>query len=288
MRRECADPIVEMRESACGTVAVMLRTEGLSRIDARVLLRKALRTSDAHIAAHPEQVLRRDERDRFLESVLRRRAGEPIAYITGEREFYGLAFEVTPAVLIPRPETELLVDLALERMAPDQACSVLDLGTGSGCVAVAIAKQRPRSRIIATDISPDAIGVARENARRHSAGNIEFVSADWLGALRKERFDVIVANPPYVASGDPHLSQGDLRFEPRVALAGGDDGLDCIREIAAEAQNRLRPGGWLLIEHGCDQGASCPGLLRGLGYADVRDFSDLSGLPRVAAACRSG
>ncbi len=288
MRRNYADPVVKMGETACSSVAVMMQTEGVSRIDARVLMKTALKVNDAHIAAHPERGLSHDERDRFLEWVQRRRAGEPIAYITGRREFYGLAFEVTPAVLIPRPETELLVDLALERIAPDQPCTVLDLGTGSGCVAVAIAKQRPCSRITATDVSPDAMNVARENARRHSAENIEFVSADWLGALRKASFDIIVTNPPYVALGDPHLSQGDLRFEPRVALAGGKDGLDCIRKIAADAHDRLRPGGWLLIEHGCDQGAPCLGLLRGLGYAEVRDFSDLSGLPRVAAARRPG
>jgi release factor glutamine methyltransferase len=288
MRRDCADPVVKMGETACSSVAAMMQTEGLSRIDSRVLLKTALKVNDAHIAAHPEQRLSRDERNRFLEWVQRRRAGEPIAYITGEREFYGLAFEVSPAVLIPRPETELLVDLALERIAPDQRCTALELGTGSGCVAVAIAKQRPGSRMVATDVAADAMNVARANARRHAAHNIEFVPGDWFEALREESFDIIVTNPPYVALGDPHLSQGDLRFEPRVALAGGEDGLDCIRKIAAGAQSRLRPGGWLLIEHGCDQGAPCLGLLRGLGYAEVRDFSDLSGLPRVGAARRPG
>ena len=260
----------------------LLRSAGIAALEARVLLRTALGVDDAQLAAHPEQPLTAQQHDRFLDWVRRRRAGEPVAYITGEREFYSLAFKVTPAVLIPRPETELLVEAALERSARDTPCRVLDLATGSGCVSIAIAKHRPRARVIATDIDDAALELARENARRHAAANVEFVESDWFGALGAARFDLIVANPPYIAEGDPHLAEGDLRFEPRQALVAGPDGLECIGPIVARAHAHLVAGGWLLFEHGHDQAARCRALLQRIGFRDVSSLADLAGIERVS------
>ena len=225
----------------------MLRIVNIDPIDARALLRAALGVSDTHLVAHPEQPLTGQQRTRYLAWLERRRAGEPVAYLTGEREFYSLAFKVTPAVLIPRPETELLVEAALERVSAHVPFRVLDLGTGSGCVAVAIAKHRPGAQVTATEVSRGALAVARDNAARHGAG-VEFLESDWFDALAGRRFDLIVSNPPYVAERDPHLSQGDSRFEPRAALVAGADGLSCIRLIIAQARAHLEPGGGLLFE----------------------------------------
>src|SRR5882672_7614679 len=216
------------------TIAEALRIAGLDPVDARVLLRTILQASDAHLAAHAEQRLTEVQRADYLAWVERRRAGEPIAYLTGGREFYSLAFKATPAVLIPRPETELLVETALERIPGDAAWRVLDLATGSGCIAIAIAKHRPRAQVTATDISPAALAVAHENADRHGV-KIELIESGWFAALSSRRFDLIVANPPYVAEGDPHLAAGDLRFEPRSALVAGPAGLDGIEVIVNQA-----------------------------------------------------
>ncbi len=266
---------------AQASIRAALRTTGIDPADGRALLRAALGVDDAHFAAHPEQALTREQGDRFAEWVQRRRAGEPVAYITGEREFYSLAFKVTPAVLIPRPETELLVEFALERVAAPARAGVLDLGTGCGCVAVAIARHRPRARVTATDIARAALAIARENAARHGT-RIEFIESDWLEALAGRRFDLIVANPPYVAANDPHLGRGDPRFEPRLALDGGADGLACIRTIAADSRAHLESGGWLFIEHGHVQAARCRALLQGHGYRDVISRRDLAGIERAS------
>jgi release factor glutamine methyltransferase len=263
------------------SVAEMLRIANLDPIDSRALLRAALEVSDTHLIAHPGQTLTDRQRERYLAWVERRRAGEPIAYLTGEREFHSLAFTVTPAVLIPRPETELLVDAALERVPAHAPFRVLDLGTGSGCVAVAIAKLRPRAQVTATDVSRAALAVARENAARHGS-SIEFIESDWLNALAGRRFDLIVSNPPYVAERDPHLAQGDSRFEPRVALVAGADGLSCIRLIIVQARAHLEPGGGLYFEHGYDQAARCRALLAQAGYFEVATPRDLAGIERVS------
>jgi release factor glutamine methyltransferase len=263
------------------SIASTVRAVDIDAADARALLRAVVGTDEAHLAAHPEQVLTDEQRDRFFDWVRRRRAGEPVAYITGEREFWSLSFKVGPAVLIPRPETELLVELALERVPADAPASVLDLGTGCGCVAVAIAKHCPHARVAATDISPAAIALARGNAARQGA-SIEFIESDWLKALVGRRFDVIVANPPYVAEGDPHLRNGDVRFEPRAALVAGADGLDCIRTIVADAHAHLERGGWFFIEHGYDQAGRCRALLQGRGYRDVISRRDLAGIERAS------
>ena len=262
-------------------IAELLRTPGLTPLDARVLLRAVLGATDAQLAAHPERVPGERERARFTELVKRRRAGEPVAYLTGSREFYGLAFKVTPAVLIPRPETELLVEAALEHVPAGAACRVLDLGTGSGCVAVAIAKERPRARVMATDVSPAALAIARENAATHGV-DIELLQSDWFAALVGRRFDIIVANPPYVAEGDTHLAQGDLRFEPRGALVSGPAGLDAIEAIVEQARGHLAPGGVLFFEHGHEQGSCSRVLLAAQGYDRIFTRRDLSDIERVS------
>jgi release factor glutamine methyltransferase len=271
------------------TIAAALR-EAAGRIDAseaRLFLAHVLAEPRARLVAHPERVLDGTARERFAALVARRADGEPVAYIVGEREFWGLALRVTPAVLIPRPETELLVERALHALPDGAPCSVLELGTGSGAVAVAIARERRQARVVATDASADALAVARDNARRHGAA-ISFACGDWFAAAGEERFDLIVTNPPYVASADPHLSQGDVRFEPRIALDGGSDGLDCIRRIAREARRHLAPDGWLAFEHGYDQHPACRELLLDAGYTDVQDFADLSGQPRACVGRRAG
>ena len=262
------------------TIGGLLRECGLPRLEAESLLCSVLGCERVRLIARAEESVDSSRARSAHARFARRRAGEPVSYITGWREFYGLALRVPPEVLIPRPETERLVELALERLpAPAR---VLELGTGSGAIAIALATERPGLGIVATDVSKAALAVARQNALRHGL-EIEFVLSDWFEALGPGRFDLIVANPPYVAAGDAHLERGDVRFEPRLALVGGEDGLDCIRKIAADAQTRLRAGGWLLLEHGHDQKDRCVELLLELGYADVSDFQDLAGWPRVCA-----
>ena len=246
-----------------------------------MLLERVLSKSRAWLIAHADEAAGADAEQAFAALAERRRKGEPIAYILGEREFYGLEFRVAPAVLIPRPETELLVELALERMPEDAAMRVLDLGTGSGAIAVALAHERPQARLTAVDVDYAAVSVARANASRHRA-RVRFFCGDWFGALPGERFDLIVSNPPYVAAGDPHLGLGDVRFEPQRALVGGADGLDCIRAIVAKAGAHLRAGAWLLFEHGYDQAEACRALLQAEEYREVQSWPDLAGIPRVS------
>jgi release factor glutamine methyltransferase len=265
----------------------LLRESGLPRPEAEILLWTVLGCERIHLVAHAEETVDPSKARTARIWFARRRSGEPVAYIVGRREFYGLELQVTADALIPRSETERLVDLALERLPPASSARVLELGTGSGAIALALAALRPGLRIVATDISRGALALARRNALEHRA-EIYFVRCDWFASVGAEPFDLIVSNPPYVAAGDPHLERGDLPFEPRIALVGGADGLDCIREIAAGARDRLRPGGCLLVEHGCDQGRRCVELLRELGYAGVTDFPDLAGLPRVCAAAQPG
>jgi len=273
--------MVAARERAGTNVGELLRTPGIDPVEARALMRAALGVDDAHLVAHSARPLTDRQRERFLGWIERRQAGEPVAYLTGEREFYSLAFKVTPAVLIPRPESELLVEAALERIAANGTPRVLDLATGSGCLAVAIAVHRSRAQVTATDVSREALAVARDNASRHRAG-IEFVESDWFAALAGRRFDLILSNPPYVAEGDPCLAQSDLRFEPRAALVGGADGLACIRRIVPQARAYLATGGELLFEHGYGQAARCRALLEDAGYRAVGSRRDLAGIERVS------
>ena len=350
------------------TLAQALAAAHLDAVDARALMRYLLGVDDAWLIAHADEQLRAAQSAAFAALVARRIAGEPVAYIVGTRGFFSLEFKVTPAVLIPRPETEMLVEFALECIDSHDACSVLDLGTGSGCVAIAIAHARQRVRVVAVDSSGAALDVARANASRlvragsvftptptptptlalppQGGGNLiggtetpsllmgegrdaerlhalrhsrpplqeegwggdgerfhalrhthpplqgegwggdgdalSFVPSDWFAALTGQRFDVIVANPPYVAAGDAHLQQGDLRFEPAAALAAGEDGLDCIRAIIASAPEYLNRGGAIAIEHGYDQAARCRELLTQAGFNEVFTRVDLAGIERVS------
>jgi release factor glutamine methyltransferase len=254
---------------------------GLPSSEARLLLGRVLGKTRAWLIAHADEAAGAGAVQTFAALVQRRMQGEPIAYILGEREFYGLDFAVTRAVLIPRPETELLVELALERIPESTAAQVLDLGTGSGAIAVALAKQRPHARATAVEVDYAALTVARANAKRNGV-SVRFFCGDWFGALSGEKFDLVVSNPPYVAAQDAHLAVGDVRFEPQRALVGGADGLDCIRAIVAGAGVHLRPDGWLLFEHGYDQAEACRALLEARGYRDVQTWPDLAGIPRVS------
>jgi release factor glutamine methyltransferase len=252
----------------------------IGRVDARVLACHLLGVGRAWIAANPMHVLTESQGAQFDLLVARRTMGCPVAYLVGTREFYGRDFEVGPAVLIPRPETETLVEAALARLG--EGGEVLDLGTGSGAIAVTIACERPSARVLAVDASGDALALARANAARHGAG-VAFAAGHWYAPAAGRRFDLVVANPPYVAAGDRHLSEGDLRFEPREALTDGSaDGLGAIREIVAGATAHLKSGGWLLIEHGYDQAAACRSLIAGAGFTDFVSIPDLAGIARVA------
>lgn len=256
----------------------------IDALDARVLLRALLRVDDVYLIAHGDRMLTPAEQRQYQSLVARRAAGEPAAYITGEREFYGRLFAVSPAVLIPRPETELLVELAVQHLPLNEASRVLDLGTGSGCIAISIALERSSAHVTATDRSAAALAVARRNAQRLGAGNVTFAAGDWYGALGagEAPFDLIVSNPPYVAEGDAHLLQGDLRFEPASALAAAADGYACLEKIIQNACVHARPGAWLLLEHGYDQAAGCRARLWGAGFREVQSWRDLAGIERVS------
>jgi release factor glutamine methyltransferase len=257
----------------------------IGAVDARVLLRYVLACSVARLVTQGEGPLESAAWGRFEELVKRREAGEPVAYLVGEREFYGRAFKLTPAVLIPRPETELLVELALVRCVDRRQPRLLDLGTGSGILAITLALELPDASVCAVDRSRDALWVAMANAAGAGA-SVSFVESDWFAALGSERFDLIVANPPYVATADPHLKEGDVRFEPRSALAAGPEGLDDLERIIADAPAYLDCNGWLLTEHGHDQAAAVRSRLLDAGFIDVASWQDLAGIERVTGGRR--
>jgi release factor glutamine methyltransferase len=240
-----------------------------------------LGVSRAWLAAYRDDIPPEPAAAQFDVLIARRLGGQPIAYLIGRREFYGHEFRVTPDVLIPRPETELLVEAALEILPQFVDRTVLDLGTGSGCISIAIARERPTVRVTAVDRSTAALAVARFNAGALGA-TVEFIESDWFAGLAGRSFDLIISNPPYVASDDPHLARGDLRFEPVPALAAGAGGLEAIRRIVAAAPRALREGGWLLFEHGYDQSQACKDLLVEAGFDNLLFRSDMAGLPRVA------
>lgn len=261
------------------TIDALLKNSPLSPLETRILLTHALNLSRVQLITQSERTLTAEEAQRLSALFRRRIAGEPIAYIVGEREFYGLALHVTPDVLIPRPETELLVELALERLP--QNGRILDMGTGSGAIAVAAAHTRPDAAATALDVSEAALAVARRNVTRHGV-NVAFLQSDWYHALEDRQFDVIVANPPYIVAGDIHLSQGDLRFEPIGALTDHADGLSALRAIVAGASKHLASGGWVLMEHGYDQASAVRSLLSAHGFTDVQSWQDLAGIERVS------
>lgn len=261
-----------------GAALAQARTQ-IEPAEAKLLLRHVLAASAAELAAHPERELSESQSSRYASLVRRRGAGEPIAYLVGVREFYGREFKVSPAVLIPRPETELLVETAIEKVGRGGTPRILDLGAGSGCVAITLALELG-CEVTAVDVSAEALAVAWDNAARLGA-HVNFIESDWFAAVEGE-FDIIVGNPPYVAEGDPHLDEGDLRFEPPRALACGADGLSAIRRILADAKQHLVPGGWLLLEHGYDQSEAMRQLLVQAGFQSIEQYRDLAGIVRIS------
>lgn len=256
------------------TIEEALVAASIDPREARLLLAAATGFSQASVVAYPERDLPLEVEIRFQGYVRRRARGEPVAYILGRKEFYGLELSVNPAVLVPRPETELLVELALQH----EFSSVVDLGTGSGAIALALKRHRPAARVVAVEASAAALMVARRNAAALGLG-VEFAHGRWLEPFPGQRFDLIVSNPPYVAAGDPHLAE--LAYEPQSALVSGADGLDAIREIATAAPARLRQGGWLLLEHGMGQDGAVRALLEKPGLEELTTWPDLAGIPRV-------
>ncbi len=291
-----------LTQDAARLTAALALDSSDARSEVQHLLQHVLSVPRAWLLAHQEYRLKDTEQTHYDELSFCRVRGEPIAYLLGEREFFGLNFKVTPATLIPRPETELLVELALQRIpaklpSPGLTATLspgargwgggcdfrlLDLGTGSGAIALSIAHSRPDVEVLACDNSAAALEVARENAQRLGIANVAFMHSDWYAALDGQRFNLIVSNPPYVAATDPHLAQGDLRFEPTSALASGDDGLRDTRHIVAHAQSHLEPGGWLLLEHGYDQAAQVRQLLHEAGFSEIFSARDLAGIERAS------
>lgn len=266
------------------TVAAALAAavENLPASEARLLLGHVMVRQTVWLIAHDDEVLDEDALLHFASLVARRKGGEPVAYLVGHREFYGREFVVSNAVLIPRPETELLVDIVLSKgVGAGGTAKLLDLGTGSGCIAITLALEIPSAQVSAVDASDAALSVARKNAERLEA-DLRLLRSDWFDSLPGESFDLIVANPPYVAEGDPHLAAGDLRHEPRLALASGAEGLDAIRRIVAPAPHYLRRGGQLWLEHGYDQADAVHELLAAAGLRDIEQHRDVAGIVRVS------
>jgi release factor glutamine methyltransferase len=257
-----------------------------ARLDAEILLTHVLGKARSYLHAWPEKRLPAETAEQFNSLLQRRASGEPVAHLVGQREFWSLPLTITTDTLIPRPETETLVALALEIIPADVNYLVADLGTGSGAIALALAHERPRCRVVATDTSPAAIEVAQFNARQLGFDNIEFHIGDWCEPLAGEQCDVIVSNPPYIPEADPHLDKGDVRFEPRTALMAGPQGMNDLEKIAHCAHAHLQTGGWLLLEHGYDQGKAAMQLLESTGFHDVADHTDDAGLSRVIAGKR--
>jgi release factor glutamine methyltransferase len=265
------------------TIGAVLSKPPIPPLEARILLVHALHLTRVQLITRSDRALTAQEAESLSTLFRRRIDGEPIAYIVGEREFFGLAMETTPDVLIPRPDTELLVELALERLPVGGR--VLDMGTGSGAIAIAIAHTRPDASVTALDVSEAALEVARRNAHRHGA-HVRFLHSDWYRSLVNEQFDVIAANPPYIVAADPHLSEGDLRFEPAGALTDHADGLSALRTIVDGAPRHLKAGGWLLMEHGYDQAAAVRAMLLQHGWHEVQSWKDLAGIERVSGGVR--
>ncbi|WP_394779950.1 peptide chain release factor N(5)-glutamine methyltransferase [Undibacterium sp.] len=263
------------------TIAACEAGSPLDKLETRILMMHALGLTRIQLITRSDDVLAAEQLDAVQERIQRRVAGEPIAYITGEREFYGLSFSVTPDVLIPRPDTELLVELA-QQHAPQNG-SLLDMGTGSGAIAIAVAHQRPDLQVTALDVSAAALAVAQANAQKIlGPGRLHLLRSDWYAALADQRFHTIVSNPPYIVSGDHHLGEGDLRFEPINALTDHADGLSAYRTIVGGAAVHLQKDGCLLMEHGYDQAEAVRSLLALHGFTQVQSWRDLAGIERVS------
>lgn len=273
--------MLTLREALRTAQKKLGNTSDSAQLDAEVLLAYSLDRSRTWLRTWPETALSPEQEEQFNQLISRRQAGEPIAYLTGEREFWDMSLVVSNATLIPRPETERLVELVLEKIPKEAHWQIADLGTGSGAIALALARERPHCHVFATDVSEDALSVAKNNARKHSISNATFLQGSWLEPLADQQFELIVSNPPYVHPDDPHLSQGDLRFEPRQALQSSPDGLSDIRIIVEMARKHLTSPGWLLLEHGYDQGPAVKSLLEEWGYVQVQVMEDLTNNERV-------
>lgn len=255
-----------------------------ARLDSEILLAYCLQKERSYLMTWPEMELTQAQLECFQEMIRKRLQPQPIAYLIGEREFYSLTLKTTPATLVPRPETEMLVDKVLDLIANIQQPEILELGTGTGAIALSIKQHAPSSKVLATDISQDALDIAIENAQQHHL-DVEFVLSDWLHSINTNlRFDVIVSNPPYIANHDPYLSQGDLPAEPRLALTSGDDGMQALSQIILQARRFLKPSGWLVLEHGYDQLQAVSQLLQQQGYTGVQTLRDFNQLPRMTVA----
>ena len=266
-------------------IRAVLTGSGLPKLEARLLLSHVLRRDHAWLVAHDRDELDAEAHAQFDALATRRKDGEPIAYLVGEREFFGRSFHCSPAALIPRPETEHLVEHVLTLVEAESAFTIVDVGTGTGCIGITLALEHPNAQITALDVSLDALVLARKNAANLQANNVQFIESNWFSAIAADaKFDVIVSNPPYIVPCDVHLTQGDLRFEPALALADAVDGLESYRQLAHGAMKHLKAGGWLVVEHGYDQGESVPALMRQGGFAQVRTHCDLASHPRVTAA----
>jgi release factor glutamine methyltransferase len=256
-----------------------------AKLEAQLLLQHVLNVNRAWLIAHEIDALEANIHEAYRALILRRLNGEPIAYILGYREFYGLSFKVTPDTLIPRPDTETLVEAALAKTPLQKNLNICDLGTGSGAIALAIAKHRPNALVTAVDASQAALEVAIKNTKNLEITNINFMLSDWFANLNGEKFDVIVSNPPYIEENDAHLKQGDLPWEPISALVAGQGGLDDIKRIISVAPHHLNPHGWLMLEHGYNQAASVADLLKQAGFAEIETIKDLGGNDRVTLGC---
>lgn len=250
-------------------------------LDAEILLAQTLGNNRAYLRTWPERELTAAQTEIFKQLVNQRQQGQPIAYLIGTREFWSRGFLVTADVLIPRPETELLVELSLNLIPNGQACKILDLGTGSGIIAITLAAECPNAAITACDLSPAALAVAQTNAKAHQLTNLQFIESHWFSHITDKSYDLIVSNPPYLAKNDPHLQEGDLRFEPVNALVAADDGLADINTIVKTANNHLRTGGYLLVEHGYNQASQVQDIFAAHNYQQVKTHYDLAGQARV-------
>lgn len=254
-----------------------------AHLDAEVLLCHVLNCAATHLMAWPEKVLDEKQVQTFRQLVEQRQHGTPIAYLTGNKEFWSINFKVTPDTLIPRPDTELLIEFVLEKFSDQNKIKAIDLGTGSGAIAIAIASERPNWNMFATDISNGALAVAKENARLNNIANIKFIKSNWFDQLEHQQFDLIISNPPYIATKDEHLSQGDVRFEPISALTSGETGMNDIERITSQAEEHLSKNGWLIFEHGYNQKQAVYDCLQHHNFKKVIQLNDLSGQPRMTA-----
>jgi len=278
---------VNISETLLAATKRLQASSSSARIDSEILLCHVLDCNSAHLAAWPEKKLTLELAQQFDQLISQRESGSPVAYLTGKREFWSLELEVTQATLIPRPETETLIEFVCEQFSQQKKYHVVDLGTGSGAIALAIAREQPDWKITATDISQDALKVAQKNAVNHQIKNVEFKISHWFEALKGESFDIIISNPPYIAEDDPHLADGDVRFEPENSLISGKQGMDDIKVITAEAARYLKINGWLILEHGYDQKKQVMDCFEASGFKTIVQKTDLLNQPRMTAGCRS-